>query len=287
LNHGVTEANARVRFELESRPENVALVRTGLAALDDIFSFGEILLTDLKTAVSEACNNVVVHAYPDTLGPMLVSIELAPDVIEVAVRDYGEGIRQLAASEDRMGLGLGVMSALADRVEFRHPRGGGTEVKMCFRRSEDAAFGFFLDSDEEMLPLELSGDAVIWFQPVSLMRPVLGRIFRAIAASSQFTFERFADLYAVTDALAAYAEYASAAETIGIAITGAPRRLELVGGPFAGGSGPLRDPFQEGASDELTSRREALSELVDALTVNDLGDKATLQLVLVDSTRAN
>jgi serine/threonine-protein kinase RsbW len=287
LNHGVTEANARVRFELESRPENVALVRTGLAALDDIFSFGEILLTDLKTAVSEACNNVVVHAYPDTLGPMLVSVELAPDVIEVAVRDYGEGIRQLAASEDRMGLGLGVMSALADRVEFRHPRGGGTEVKMCFRRSEEAPFGFFLDSEEEMVPLELSGDAVIWFQPVSLMKPVLGRIFRAVAASSQFTFERFADLYAVTDALAAYAEYASASETIGIAITGAPRRLELVGGPFAGGSGPLRDPFQEEASDELTSRREALSELVDALTVNDLGDKATLQLVLVDSTRAN
>jgi serine/threonine-protein kinase RsbW len=284
LNRRVSEANARVRFELESRPENVALVRTGLAALDDVFSLGELLLTDLKTAVSEACNNVVVHAYPDGLGPMLVLIECGPDVIEVAIRDYGAGIRKLAASEDRMGLGLGVMSALADRVEFRTPRGGGTEVKMCFRRSDEAPFGSFRDSDDEELPLALSGDAVIWFQPVSLMGPVLGRIFRAVAATSQFTIERFADLYAVTDALAAYAEYASASETIGIAITGAPRRLELVGGPFTGGSDPQRDPFQEEA-DELASRRDALSELVDGLTVNDLGDQATLQLVLVDETR--
>jgi serine/threonine-protein kinase RsbW len=280
----VSEPNARVRFELESRPENVALVRTGLAALDDVFSLGELLLTDLKTAVSEACNNVVVHAYPDALGPMFVSIECAPDAVEVVVRDYGTGIRKLAASEDRMGLGLGVMSALADRVEFRTPREGGTEVKMCFRRSDEAPFGFFRDDEDEEVPLALSGDAVIWFQPVSLMGPVLGRIFRAVAATSQFTLERFADLYAVTDALAAYAEYASASATIGIAITGAPRRLELVGGPFAGGSGPPRDPFSD-ETREMVSRRDALSKLVDGLTINELGDHATLQLVLVDETR--
>jgi serine/threonine-protein kinase RsbW len=281
----VSEPNARVRFELESRPENVALVRTGLAALDDVFSLGELLLTDLKTAVSEACNNVVVHAYPDALGPMFVSIECGPDVVEVVVRDDGAGIRKLAASEDRMGLGLGVMSALADRVEFRTPREGGTEVKMCFRRSDEAPFGFFRDDeDEDEVPLALSGDAVIWFQPVSLMGPVLGRIFRAVAATSQFTLERFADLYAVTDALAAYAEYASAADTIGIAITGAPRRLELVGGPFAGGSGPPRDPLSD-ETREMVSRRDALSKLVDGLTINELGDQATLQLVLVDETR--
>ena len=103
MNRRVSEANARVRFELESRPENVALVRTGLAALDDVFSLGELLLTDLKTAISEACNNVVVHAYPDSLGPMFVSIECGPDVIEVAVRDYGTGIRRLAASESVSG----------------------------------------------------------------------------------------------------------------------------------------------------------------------------------------
>jgi hypothetical protein len=157
---------------------------------------------------------------------------------------------------------------------------------MGFRRSEEAPFGFFLDIEDGGPPLPLSGDAVIWFQPVSLMGPVLGRIFRAIAATSQFTFERFADLYAITDALAAYAECASASETIGIAITGAPRRLELVGGPFAGGTGPPRDPFHEEA-DELTSRRDALSELVDGLTITDLGDQATLQLILVDNTRAS
>jgi anti-sigma regulatory factor (Ser/Thr protein kinase) len=224
----VNETHARVRFELESRPENVALVRTGLAALDDVFSLGDLLLTDLKTAVSEACNNVVVHAYPDTLGRMSVSIDCNPDAFEVRVRDYGAGFHQLAAGEDRMGLGVGVMSALADRVEFGSPSGGGTEVKMCFRRSVDAPVGFSPGSGDRQLPLELHGDAVIWLEPVSLIGPVLGRVVRAFAAKSQFTLDRFAELYAVTDALAAYAEYASASDTVGIAITGAPRRLELV-----------------------------------------------------------
>lgn len=279
------EANARIRFELESRPENVALVRTGLAALGDVFNLEAVLMTDLKTAVSEACNNVVVHAYPGGLGPMSVLIECGPDFIEVAVRDHGIGIRQLAASENRMGLGLGVMSALADRVEFRTPRDGGTEVKMCFRRSDEAAFGFFRDGNLDEVPVELHGDAVIWFQPVSVMRPVLGRIVRAIAATSHFTVERFGDLYAITDALAAYAEYARASDTIGIAITGAPRRIELVGGPFAGDGGPPKDPFTDDA-DELSSRRAALSSLVDALTVNEAGGQTTLQLVLIDETRS-
>ena len=52
----------------------------------------------------------------------------------------GEGIRRLAATEDRMGLGLGVMSALADRVEFRHPRGGGREPTSASRLASDRPF---------------------------------------------------------------------------------------------------------------------------------------------------
>lgn len=135
MNQRVTEARARVRFELTSRAENVALVRAGLGALDQVLNLGVELVSDLKTAVSEACNNVVVHAYEEQgPGPLTVTLQADAESVEVLVRDRGTGIRQLATSERGMGLGLGVMSALAQSVEFSSPSGGGTEVRMSFRR---------------------------------------------------------------------------------------------------------------------------------------------------------
>ncbi len=136
VNSSVTEERARVRFELESRPENVALVRSALSSLGEALGLGEQLVSDLKTAISEACNNIVLHAYGDQLGPMVVTVDAAFDRLDVLVRDHGGGFRSLAATEDRMGLGLAVMSALADRVDDRSPRDGGTEVRMSFNRTQ-------------------------------------------------------------------------------------------------------------------------------------------------------
>ncbi len=89
---------ASVRLELENRPENVALVRAALTGLAEAAEFDEELTTDLKTAVSEACNNVVLHAYEGGPGPMYVTVILGPELIDVVVTDRGTGITRLSSA---------------------------------------------------------------------------------------------------------------------------------------------------------------------------------------------
>lgn len=289
----VTDQRARIRFELESRPENVALVRSALSSLGEAIGLGDQLISDLKTAISEACNNVVLHAYgDDESGVMAVTLDCAADRIDVLVRDHGDGFRRLAAAEDRMGLGLAVMSALADRVEFRSPKDGGTEVRMCFNRTQRELDSFYLGafSDHSDMPLQLAGDAVLWLEPITLLRPVLGRVLRAIAAGAHFSVERFGDLYAVVDALADYAAHASSGSMIGFAMTGSSRRLELVSGPLLNGSHApdVRDSSSghDAATADgtlaLESLREALAGVVDELSAGSGDSPRTLEMVLLD-----
>src|ERR1700689_5272763 len=86
----VTETPPNVQLAIASRAENVALVREVLAGLADAVDFGQTL-DDVKAAVSEACNNVVVHAYHGEDGPLEVDITLRPGELEVVVRDRGVG----------------------------------------------------------------------------------------------------------------------------------------------------------------------------------------------------
>src|ERR1700761_9613234 len=123
----------RVRLELTSRPEAARLVRSMSTAAGEVLGVDAELLSDVNTAVSEACNNVIQHAYGDDPGPFSVEFALAPDGLEVQVRDYGRGIHQAAPEHDGLKVGLALMSALADRAEFIRAADGGTEVRLCFR----------------------------------------------------------------------------------------------------------------------------------------------------------
>ena len=91
---------------------------------------GEV--ADLKTVVTEACTNVVVHAYEaGQIGPLLVSAEPEEDAILVTVRDLGQGIRPLADVEQRsLRLGLPLIAALSRGFEIEARTGGGTTVRM-------------------------------------------------------------------------------------------------------------------------------------------------------------
>ena len=110
---------ACVRLELENRPENVSVVRAALTGVAEAAGFDEELATDVKTAVSEACNNVVIHAYEGQRGPMRVLVINSGDRVDIVVRDDGTGIRRLSSTADHMGLGLALISALADQAEFK------------------------------------------------------------------------------------------------------------------------------------------------------------------------
>lgn len=97
-------------------------------------------LTDIKTAVSEAVTNCVVHAYPNKKGQIEIWVGLTKNAVYIAVRDCGIGIEDLKQArepfysskptEERSGLGFTVMESFMDSLELNHRDGGGLEVLM-------------------------------------------------------------------------------------------------------------------------------------------------------------
>src|SRR5581483_160087 len=107
-------------LRLESSPETLTLVRGMLGGIAELLQLDPELLDDLKTAVSEAANNVVMHAYEGATGPLEVCLFVESDGIEVIVRDRGRGIPVMAPSDDRLqGVGIPIMRALAQQTAFR------------------------------------------------------------------------------------------------------------------------------------------------------------------------
>jgi serine/threonine-protein kinase RsbW len=274
------ENHATVRLELESRPESLTLVRGALAGVGETLGFDSELLDDVKTAVSEACNNVVLHAYSGEPGPLLLYLEVGPDGIEVLVRDRGGGFRSVASSEDRMGVGLAVIGALSERAEFLTPPDGGTEVRMSFAGAPSTVR--LVDDRVDAPPdSELSGDVVATLSPVLLLGAVLGRVTRALAAGARFSLDRFSDVYLVTDAIAAHAERTASNRWMTFAIGSENRRLELTVGPFRDGSSSQLQ------ADDTAGRPESpLALLADELAVEGTDGREMLRVVLIDHHRS-
>ncbi len=83
-----------MQLALPARAENIAIVRHAFGALGDAYALDAQVLSDIRLAVTEACTNVVVHAYPDGgEGPMEVCATLRGDELRVVVRDEGRGHR--------------------------------------------------------------------------------------------------------------------------------------------------------------------------------------------------
>jgi serine/threonine-protein kinase RsbW len=133
-----------VHMTLPARPEGVAVVRQALAGMADALDFDAAVLADMKMAVSEACTNVVVHAYEDSDGLLEVDMMAGEAGLTIRVRDYGSGIQpQVHRSREvpALGLGLPLIAALSDAFELHGSVGQGTEVRMtfCYLRDGDPA----------------------------------------------------------------------------------------------------------------------------------------------------
>jgi anti-sigma regulatory factor (Ser/Thr protein kinase) len=282
----VSEDCPTVQLRLDSRPETLTLVRGVLGGVAELLALDLELLDDLKTAVSEACNNVVMHAYDGAAGPLEVFLYVNPGAIEVVVRDEGTGIPDQALSNDRMqGVGVPIIRALAQEAEFRSRREGGTEVWMAFSGQRDGAALFQHAEDpapDDGWVRRLSGDAVVSLSPVSFLGGVLGRLARALAARARFSLDRFSDVYLVTDAVAAHASRAAKSGRIGFGISTQPRRLELTLGPLRTGASTqlTEDPRSGGAGSALTM-------LSDELTISPVNGAEVLRVVLLDEPRSS
>jgi serine/threonine-protein kinase RsbW len=122
-----------VRLTLPARPENVAVIRHVLGAFAEALQLPADLVEDMRLAVTEACTNVVRHAYHDGgQGPIDVVIRPNGDRLDLIVSDRGAGI---GPSPDLAGPGLGLplIAALADHVEIEHAPSSGSRLAMSFR----------------------------------------------------------------------------------------------------------------------------------------------------------
>ena len=103
---------------------------------------------DIKTAVSEAVTNCVVHAYPKQNGLITLRCEIEGDSVKIVVKDSGIGIKDIAKArepffttkpnEERSGMGFSVMESFMDRVEVEKNEQGGTTVIMFKQINNEA-----------------------------------------------------------------------------------------------------------------------------------------------------
>lgn len=133
---GVTDT-PDLELKLPARAENVAVIRHAFGGFAEAISVDEQILADIKLAVTEACTNVVIHAYEDgEEGDLEVDASIDEQRLTVVVRDTGRGIVPRPDSPG-LGLGLPLIATLAESLELGKDRADNTEVRMTFRLDED------------------------------------------------------------------------------------------------------------------------------------------------------
>ena len=127
-------------FTFLSRSANEGFARTAAACFAAQLDPTLEEVNDIKTAVSEAVTNAIVHGYPDSLGKIAVKLRLYEDnSIEIQVRDWGVGIEDIeqarvpmftTGNEERSGMGFTIMESFMDCLKIRSAPGRGTTVIM-------------------------------------------------------------------------------------------------------------------------------------------------------------
>jgi len=120
-----------LEITLPARAENVAVVRHAVGGLGEVLEVDDQTLSDIKLAVTEACTNVVVHAYPEGEGPMGLRASIDGRLLSLIVVDRGRGIVPRPDSPG-LGLGLPLIATLAESLELGTGRSEETEVRMTF-----------------------------------------------------------------------------------------------------------------------------------------------------------
>ena len=129
-----------ITLEFLSRSANEGFARGAVACFAAQLDPTLEELGDVKTAVSEAVTNAIVHAYPDKLGKIVIKARILEDnVLEISVRDWGRGIPDVekarqplytTGGEERSGMGFTIMESFMDRLAVRSQEGKGTRVTM-------------------------------------------------------------------------------------------------------------------------------------------------------------
>lgn len=241
------------------------MVRHALAGLAEQIGMDEAGVADLKTVVTEACMNVVVHAYPDGAGPLMVEADPDSDGLTVIVSDSGSGISPEADPERAsLRLGLSLIAALSSSFSISGGLDRGTEVMMRVPLQGGGTNGN--GPTEQKLVPEVAGTEVA-VGKAELLEPVLARMVGALAARRDLSVERVSDAVLVTDAIAEAAprRFADGCVRLGLGETEGGLELRL-------------GPMKKGAASEIRRQLElpevggSLEALADEFSVDESAD---------------
>ena len=137
----------QMELKFLSLPENEGYARVAVSAFAVQLNPTLDVLADIKTAVSEAVTNAIVHGYEDETGLIVITAALRDDgILEVSVADTGKGIADISRAmqpffttqpeKERSGMGFSVMQTFMDRVTVESALGRGTTVRMQKRLRE-------------------------------------------------------------------------------------------------------------------------------------------------------
>jgi serine/threonine-protein kinase RsbW len=250
---------------LPAKSENVALIRHALAGLAEEIGMDEPGLADLKTVVTEACMNVVVHAYGGEPGPLGVDAEPDTSGLTVIVRDEGSGIKPQADNDrDSLRLGLSLIAALSRSFSISGGLGRGTEVTMRVPLQGGGTNGS--GDPVEMKPFPADRTEMV-VDRTELLAPVLARVVGALAARRDLSVDRVSDAVLVTDAIAAAAPSRFADGRVRLGLDERAGGIDLRVGPMeAGAASRIREDLQ------VPDLGDSLEKLADELTVEESDD---------------
>lgn len=129
-----------IRFEFDSQSENEAMARVVIAAylLREDPTLEE--MADIKTAVSEAVTNSIIHGYEEEIGKIIMEADIEDHCLTVSVTDYGKGIKDIEKAmeplfttkpdKERVGMGFAFMEAFMDELSVESEVNKGTKVIM-------------------------------------------------------------------------------------------------------------------------------------------------------------
>ena len=137
---GKTECTNYIKLEFPSKSANEHFARAAVAAFAAQLDPTMDELGDIKTAVSEAVTNAIVHAYPEEMGVVFLRARiLHGDTLELTIKDRGRGIPDVkqameplysTGGEERSGMGFTIMESFMDKLQVRSRPGKGTTVTM-------------------------------------------------------------------------------------------------------------------------------------------------------------
>ena len=137
-----------MEIKFPNKSDNERFARTVAAAFVLELDPTVYQISEIKTAVSEAVTNCIVHAYPDRIGEIYIAASLSEsNLVTIKVRDHGCGIADVqkameplftTGGSERAGLGFAVMQELMDEVRVTSRAGSGTTVRLRRRLSQKA-----------------------------------------------------------------------------------------------------------------------------------------------------